>query len=310
MRELHKQRTSGFMPVRHMLRICRIYRMMLPLLVWICVAGAVGAQTAGPSPDVRRNIEYARLNDEPLRLDLYRPTATPGPWPVILWVHGGGWETGNKEACPAAFLVKAGYAVASINYRLSQQAIFPAQIEDCKAAVRWLRAHAAEYSLAPEHIGVWGVSAGGHLAALLGTSGGVKALEGTGNLNYSSRVQAVCDFFGPTDFLHYGSEPTGYAMRVVTALLGGRPEEKRELATLASPLTHITRDDPPFLIMHGDRDALVPLAQSQALYDALRKAGVNATLEIVPNAGHGFNAPTIAQQVLAFFDKHLKGAGK
>ena len=125
------------------------------------------------------DLEYARVGEKSLLLDLYLPPEGESPWPVIVWIHGGAWRTGNRADPPALFLVERGYAVASISYRLSREAIFPAQIHDCKAAIRWLRARAGEYDLDPARIGVWGASAGGHLAALLGTSGGVERLEGT-----------------------------------------------------------------------------------------------------------------------------------
>lgn len=262
---------------------------------------------------VARNLVYARAGAKDLLLDLYLPESAPGRLPVILWVHGGAWRGGNKENCPAIRQAGRGYAVASINYRLSQEAVFPAQIEDCKAAVRWLRANAAEYSLDSNRIGAWGASAGGHLVALLGTSGGVRELEGAlGNPNYSSRVQAVVDFFGPTDFLEIGKFPSKIAHFAADSpesqLLGGPVLENQEKARRANPITYISKDDPPFLIMHGDRDQSVPLNQSELLRDALKKAGVQVTFQIVPGAGHGFSGPQIDAAVDAFFDQHLKRA--
>jgi len=139
---------------------------------------------------VERNLEYVPGGHERNKLDLYLPAMAEKPLPVVVWIHGGAWRAGSKEGCPAVGLVSRGYAVASINYRLSQHAVFPAQIEDCKAAIRFLRAAAKQYKLDPDHVGVWGASAGGHLVALLGTSGGVKDLEGRrGSLGQSSRVQ-------------------------------------------------------------------------------------------------------------------------
>ena len=152
------------------------------------------------SAAIERDLPYKRIGGETLTLDLYRPEKISGPLPVIIWIHGGGWNRGRKERCPAVALVDDGFAVASVDYRLSSVAPFPAQIQDCKAAVRWLRANASTYHLDPDNVGVWGNSAGGHLAALLGTSGGVSELEGDGdNMQYSSRVQAVCDVAGPVD---------------------------------------------------------------------------------------------------------------
>jgi len=262
-----------------------------------------------------RNLEYARVGEKSLLLDLYLPEKPDGPLPVVVWIHGGGWRGGDKEPCRAVWLAPRGYAVASVNYRLSQEAIFPAQIQDCKAAIRWLRAHAAAYRLDAGHIGVWGDSAGGHLCALLGASGDVKELEGAqGNLQQSSRVQAVCDFYGPMDLLRFPLPPdpkklNAYAMAF--QFLGGPPEENLERAAQASPITYVTADDPPFLIVHGDRDELVPIQQSELLLEALKKAGVEAELHVVKGAGHGFPYDAaITRLVGEFFDRHLKPPAK
>ena len=154
---------------------------------------------------VHRNLEYVKGGHERQKLDLYVPDKADGPLPVIVWVHPGAWMFGGKEECPAIPFLSKGYAVASINHRYSRQSPFPAQIEDCKAAIRWLRANAKTYNLDTERFGVWGASSGGHLSALLGTSGDVKDLEGTqGETGPSSRVQAVVDWFGPTDVAKMG----------------------------------------------------------------------------------------------------------
>jgi acetyl esterase/lipase len=264
------------------------------------------------------NVEFAHPEGHSLLLDLYLPTESPqAPLPIVMWVHGGGWEGGDRHDQIAVPMVIHGYAVASVEYRLSQVAKYPAQIEDCKAAVRWLRAHAKAYGLDPNRIGVWGASAGGHLVALLGTTGDVKELEGDeGNLDQSSRVQAVCDWFGPTDFLKINAQakkgpvPQGIQHDSPNSpeahLIGGPVQENRDKATAANPITYISKDDPPFLIMHGDHDPLVPLAQSELLLDALKKADVPAELLVIPNAGHGFGGPKIMEQVETFFDRYLK----
>ncbi len=290
-------------------------------LVFVFLGGAVfnpisrAQHVVELPPQVLRDIEYARVDGKSLRLDLYLPQRKWGErLPVVVWIHGGGWRAGSKENTRAPEVLGEGYAVASINYRLSWEATFPAQIHDCKAAIRWLRAHAAAYGLDPDRIGVWGSSAGGHLAALLGTSGDVAELEGTvgGNLEYSSRVQAVCDFFGPTDFLAV-LEGAWSSARGPTApealLLGGPVAERVELARLASPVAHVSADDPPFLIVHGERDPVVPVDQSLRLYRALQQVGVEVTLHIVRGAGHGFRDPTVDQMVRAFFDRHLRAKG-
>jgi acetyl esterase/lipase len=201
-----------------------------------------------------------------------------------------------------------GYAVASINYRLSQHAVFPAQIEDCKAAIRWLRANSAKYHLDPDHVGVWGGSAGGHLVAMLGTAGGVKEWDRTGgNLDQSSRVQCVVDWFGPADMATMGKQADKPGTPVAQ-LIGGPVQENREKARKASPLTYVGKDSAPFLIMHGDKDNTVPLSQSEVLAEALKKAGVEVNLVVVAGNGHGgpgFNSPENRKVIEDFFAKHL-----
>jgi len=267
------------------------------------------------SAHAQKNIIYTETEHGPLHLDLYLPDNAPAPVPLIIWIHGGGWRGGSKENCPPIRMgfTARGYAIASINYRLTGVASFPAQIEDCKSAVRWLRAHAGEYGLDADHFGVWGSSAGGHLAALLGTSGGVTEFDRGENLDQSSRVQAVCDYFGPSDFTEMGKIP-GYEMHAragspESALLGGTVAEKPETARAASPVHHITADDPPFLIVHGDNDRTVPVDQSIRMDAALRAAGVQTERIILEGAGHGgpaFSSQNMADQVTAFFDRYLK----
>lgn len=225
-----------------------------------------GSAISGGIPngvEVLRDLEYVLGGGhERNRLDLYRPEKANRPLPVMLWIHGGGWQGGDKARGPAVGLVAKGYAVASINYRFSQDAIFPAQIHDRKAAVRWLWANATKYGLDPDHIGAWGGSAGGQLVALLGIAANVKELEGTeGNLDSSSRVQAVVDWFGPTDFLTAGEKDTR------THLLGGKPQGNKAQATKASPMTYVSKNAASFLIMHGDKDNTVPISPSDVCDD-------------------------------------------
>jgi len=258
---------------------------------------------------IHRDLEYVAGGHARNKLDLYLPAKADRPPPIIVWIHGGGWYAGGKEDCPAVPLVTKGYAVASINYRFSQHALFPAQIEDCKAAIRWLRANAKRYNLDAGHMGVWGASAGGHLVALLGTTGGVKKLEGTGgNLNQSSRVQCVVDWFGPTDFAKMGGWQDK-SDSPMARLVGGPVRDRRELAAKANPIAYIGKDSAPFLIMHGTEDNLVPMNQSELLDRALRKAGVESTLVRVPGGGHGgpvFMSPENRKKIEDFFEKHLK----
>ena len=278
------------------------------------------AQAVSRVPDgvrAERDIDYVGDGNPRQMLDLYVPEGD-GPYPLVIWIHGGGWQNGSKANCPPLPFTRDGFAAASVNYRLTDMASFPAQIEDCRAAIRWLRGHAKEYHLDPEQIGVWGGSAGGHLVSLLGTTGEQTTWDGVGgNKDASAKVQAVCDYFGPSDFLHeFNPERSMPADSSVGKLLGGSIAEKRDLAREASPISHVSKDDPPFLIVHGEDDRLVPMVQSEKLEKALTGAGVEARLLRVKNAGHGAfrdgadPAPdAILQTVHDFFEKHLKADG-
>lgn len=254
-----------------------------------------------------RNIVYASPAGKNQLLDIYRPAKQTGLLPVVIWIHGGAFRTGSKEqASSVTWLTAHGYAVVSINYRLSQDALFPAQIQDCQAAVQWVRAHAAEYGFHPDRIGAWGPSAGGHLATLLGV---------TTSPNEASRVHAVADFFGPTDFLQMDAHAPPEGMRHNPAdspesqLVGGAIQDNSEKVARANPITYVTAQAPPFLILHGDRDPLVPVHQSELLHTALIQAGVPVTFHKLAGAGHGgpqFETPIVRAMVLAFFDQHLK----
>ena len=249
------------------------------------------------------NVIYAKVGERALPLDIYLPSEPASPArPVIIWIHGGGWKSGSKnEGVPVGFATHGGYAVVSVEYRLSEEALFPAQIFDCKAAVRWVRANASKYGFDPARIGVIGASAGGHLAALLGTSSGVKELEGDeGNAEVSSKVQAVCDVSGPTDLTALDAAREGRSSSV-TLLLGGSPQEKPELARLANPINFVSKNDPPFYIVHGGKDPLVPVEQSRLLETALKKAGVSATLDFIEDAGHVPHDEPTRLRVLSFF---------
>ena len=261
-----------------------------------------------------KDVEYVPGGHGRHKLDIYLPPKSgQEPLPVIVWIHGGAWRAGGKKECPVKPFVSKGYAVASINYRLSQHAVFPAQIEDCKAAIRFLRANADKYGFDPNGFGVWGASAGGHLAALLGTSGDTKDFDKGENLGVSSRVQAVCDYFGPTDFTRMGSSWSRMdhdaADSPESLLIGGPVQENKRKCQRANPITYVTKDAPPFLIVHGEKDPLVPHNQSEILYQALQKAGVRAKFHTVAGGGHGgFKDPAIERMVVDFFEKHLKSA--
>ena len=275
-------------------------RTWLRLTVVVCVIALFCVSAAAQPPakqpprgprlpegtNAHRDLEYVDGGHERNKLDLYLPAKADGPLPLIVWIHGGAWLGGSKEGCPAVPFVAKGYAVASINYRLSQHAVFPAQIEDCKAAIRWLRANAKKYHLDPDHIGVWGASAGGHLVALLGTSGDVKELEGNGgNLDQSSRVQCVVDWFGPTDFTKMGGShdnpdsPGGAAHR------RPGPGEQGEGRARPAPITYVSKDDPP-LPHHARRrgQRRCRSARANCWHEALKKAGVDAHARPHPRA--------------------------
>jgi len=261
---------------------------------------------------ILRDLAYVPNGHERQKLDLYLPAQKEGngPLPIIVWVHGGAWLAGSKENCPSVRFLRQGYATASINYRLSQHAIFPAQIEDCKAAIRFLRANAEKYNIDPNRIGVWGASAGGHLVALLGTTGDVKEFDKGPNLQFSSRVQAVCDFFGPTDFTKMSDFESSMDHDAPNSpeaqLVGGPVQENKEACKHANPNTYVSKDDPPFLICHGDKDPLVPHNQSVLLNAALKEAGVSVIFHTVKGGGHGFRDPEADRMVQKFFEKHLK----
>lgn len=253
-------------------------------------------------------------------IDLYVPSG-PGPFPVIVYVHGGAWLEGDRgQAAPLAQREAArGFVVASIDYRLSQVAKWPAQLHDVKAAVRWLRGHADQLRLDPARFATWGESAGAHLAAMLGASGGVAALEdlGQGYASESSRVQAVIDWYGPTDFLQMDAQTVAGcqdanhdgANSPESRLVGCAIQSCPQVVATASPQTYLDALDPPFLLMHGTKDCTVPTGQSRILDVALKAQGLDSTLVEVPNLGHDFDglrsSPARMSQIEAFLDRVL-----
>ena len=247
-----------------------------------------------PEIDVRRDLVYKRINGLNLRLDIYSPKSISQPSPVVLWIHGGRWNRGRKEQQPSVNLMAHGYVVVSIDYRLSEEAPFSAQLEDCKAAVRFLRGNAATYHIDPNHIGAWGHSAGGHLAALLGDFGWRCGAEGgDDNPTFSSRVQAVCDMSGPSDMLRLyegvSSATEGSSRRNKSSIeqfLGGSVEQNRAEAIAASPVTYVSKDDAAFLIIHEENDMSIPVSQSEVFADKLKAARVDVTLEVAKGRGH------------------------
>ncbi|HUT33484.1 MAG TPA: alpha/beta hydrolase [Planctomycetota bacterium] len=292
---------------------------------WAFAQAVTPGQPGAKLPEgvnVLRDVEFAKVGGKSLQLDIYTPTEPKGKLPLVVWIFGGAWRGGSRLHGPGfnaiGAVVPHGYVVACISRRFSGEAIFPAQIEDCKAAIRFLRANAAKYSADGDHIGVWGESSGGHLSALLGTSGDVKDLEGQvgDNLGVSSRVQCVVNYCGPSDFTKFAGHPTWVKVddpkSPICQLVGGLLTDKKELVAKANPITYITKDDPPFLVAHGDKDNAVPFNQSELLVEALKKGGVDVTFEAIKGGGHNFGAAQYERLipiVLAFFDKHLKGVG-
>lgn len=256
--------------------------------------------------EVIKDIEYGHGGTKVLKLNVVRQKQQDGKLkPVIVYIPGGGWLRADKDVALGrlAALAQHGYIGVSIQYRTSTEGVLPAQIEDCKCAIRFLRAKAKDYHLDPEHIGVWGASAGGHLAAILGLSASDKELEGTGgSTEHSSRVQAVSAWYAPTD-LRGKDFPADHPVSLV---LGGNPRDLPQQAAKASPLAYVNKDGAPFFLVHGESDPGVPVEESRVLADALKKAGVEATLLVVPGAGHGFITSAEAEKMLEFFDRHLK----
>lgn len=270
-----------------------------------------------------RDIAYVPNGDPAQKLDIYFPSKAPEkPLPLIVWIHGGGWRAGSKVGCPAVNFVPDGYIAASVEYRFSQKAVFPAQIQDCKAAIRFLRANAAKYHIDPNHVAVWGASAGGHLVALLGTTGDSKAFAPIGgNEDQSDRVQAVCDWFGPADFHTVMDQAKADATPSVikwntpadpySGLIGVELGKDQAKEDAVSPAHYVSKESAPTLIMHGDADSLVPFAQSQEFAEKLKAAGVEVIVQRFPKSGHGgpaFTLPKVKEMIKAFFDKELKGA--
>jgi len=288
---------------------------VLSLLLISVFACQVSSPPEPVSPDfplaklgtVERNITYCSMDGVELKLDAYYPASAKGRWPVLVYIHGGSWTGGDKRS-PATqqdrvALVEAGFLVVSINYRLAPEYPFPAMIEDAKCAVRFLRAHADDYNLDPGRVGAFGNSAGGHIAALLGLADQSAGWDVGPYLEYPSAVGAVADLFGPAD---------------LATLLGNNSERvfRDEDLAAASPVNHVTEEAPPFLILHGDGDSLVPLEQSRTLYERLTEHGARAELVVVQGGGHGFTPadspdmnPTreqVTQMMAAFFQRILR----
>jgi acetyl esterase/lipase len=282
------------------------------VVLLICMALTLAGWPAegGDAPVVERDIVFGKGGEVELKLDLVRP-AGPGPYPAVICVHGGGWRGGKRQDVEGVLqtLARKQFVAISCSYRLTQVAPFPAQIEDCKAAVRWARANAGKYGIDPQRLGALGFSAGAHLACLLGCADHEAGLEGNGgNTGQSSRVRAVVSFFGPSDFMvkTWNKQVEDYFL---VPLFGGPFEEKQAEYERGSPLRYVSKDDPPHLFFHGGKDTLVGMVNSEKMVARLRAVGVPAELIALPEEGHGWGGAALAktiEQTVHFFEERLR----
>ena len=266
---------------------------------------------------VSKDIVYERVGERELLLDLYLPAGVEESMPLVIWIHGGGWKGGSKDRIRnGSGALKRGYALASVSYRLSGEAIFPAAIEDCKAAVSFLRLNAKKFGIDPERFGVWGSSAGGHLVALLGVTNDVEDFNTHPvTKKASSKVQAVCNWFGPTDFLRMndvkGKMDHNAADSPESLFIGALIQDHPEKTQKANPINYVSPSDPPMLLMHGDKDGLVIYNQSELLFSALQEAFVPSYFYRVVNGDHGFrgadeSTDALVMRAVDFFDRELR----
>jgi acetyl esterase/lipase len=279
---------------------------LLALLIAALAAGAAPRRRRdadAPTPGVKtiKDVVYGQVGDRKLHLDIDEPDPPLAHMPVIVYLHGGAWKAGSYHGTTNRWFASLGYFCVSVEYRLSGEAPWPAQITDPKAAIRWLRANAEAYRLDAAHIGVWGHSSGAHLAALLGTSGDVPELEGDGgNLGFSTRVQCVVDCFGPTNLFDLvcalGRDSAEVPDEAVREMFGRPVKDAMDLVRQADPRTYISEQTPPFLIQHGTKDRVVPLNQALMLARSLESHGVETILHQVKGADHGFRGINRAAQ--------------
>lgn len=279
------------------------------------------ANAPKPSFTLISDVQYCTGAGKPLLMDVFisehRSTLQ---MPAVLWIHGGGWERGDKNGNSGAqLLVAQGFVTASLFYRLSGDSPFPADIEDCKCAIRFLRANASRFGIDPERIGVAGASAGGHLAELVATTDRSAGLEGDGGWEgVSSKVQAAAAYYGVSDFTVGATQFQHHTGQVVIKLFRGTEKEKPELYRMASPIFYVSKDDPPLLLVHGEEDDLVPFDQSVRMAEAYRRASLPVEFIPVKHAGHDFrqigDAPIspsldqIHQETINFFKRYLMPA--
>ena len=293
----------------------------LSLGLALVACSAALSQPAGPPeiPDgvtVTADITYAHVDGHELQLDLYMPDDIENP-ALLVWVHGGVWRAGSRKSVNGLELVPQGYAFASVSYRLSPVAPFPAQIHDIKGAIRYLRAHADEYGYDASRIGILGASAGAHLAALAAVTNGSAAHEGTtgGNLDVSSDVDVLVSYFGASNLTTILGQSTEFGLGVrvpaLELLYGGPPAKNDALARLASPVFYLDANDPPMYLLHGDADPQMPIEQTFELHDMALERGLDVRLDVVAGAGHGgaeFFEPARTAAVAEFLDTYLRFA--
>lgn len=256
------------------------------LLILFSIASLAAAQS---KPAIDADIVYGKAGDKELKLDLAKPTEGKGPFPVVVCLHGGGWRMGNKRELRPWLqeLAREGYVAVSVGYRLAPDYTFPAQIEDCKTAVRFLRANAEKYAIDPQRIAAMGFSAGGHLACLLGLTDKQAGFDGKEHPNESSEVQAMVDYFGPTDLAGFAKDAS--AQRgMLGPFIGAKFDADPKAHEKASPIKYVSKAAPPFLIFHGTKDWMVPIAQSRDLAAKLKEAGASVKLVEVLDEGHGW----------------------
>lgn len=267
---------------------------------------------------IKRNMTYCKVDGVHLKADLFLPASATEPTPLLIHIHGGGWTSGDKRESDGFMefyaLVQAGFAVASINYRLAPEYKMADMIADVRCSVRSFRAHAAEYNLNPDRFGVWGESAGAQLSALLGTmEDEISEYDNNEFTAFSNRVQAVVDLFGPSDFIFLFYDGRKISLGPTTVSIFGSDDIYDPIYTYASPTTHISKDDPPFLIVHGDKDEIIPVSQSQEFFKKLLALEVDAKMVIVKNGNHGLtkdgqdpSREVIMQMIIDFFTEKLR----
>lgn len=278
------------------------------LLLTLILACWAPASLAAEPGDVLRDVPYVESGHARQKLDIYYPKSGTGPFPVVMWIHGGGWVSGDKTVSPAEDVIKRGWAAVSINYRLAYDGFYPIQIQDCKAAVRFLKTHAKEYNLDPDKIAVWGESSGGHLAALIATTGGVNELEmPQQDTSIPSTVNAVVNWNGPANFATLESQARLPKQKFlvsdqgqIVSFFGGRISRRPRQVALASPVNWASADDCQMLIVHGQKDEVVPTEQSVELYESLKKVGVPVKLELLPEGTHNLETDTNRQRALDY----------